>query len=108
MHGRRTFRSPGAYTGKTARDYKNIVIDAWESSGLEPLPMPLQQVLMEDFSSAAMNAGRYDLVNSPAGQIGGMATELKPAERILREMVEGAISVIAEQQGFVVSPPALA
>jgi len=91
-----------AYTGKTARDYKNIVIDAWESSDLEPLPMPLQQVLMEDFSSAAMNAGRYDLVNSPAGQVGGMATELKPAERILREMVEGAIVVIAEQQGFVV------
>ena len=95
-----------AYTGKTARDYKNIVIDAWESSGLEPLPMPLQQVLMEDFSSAAMNSGRYDLVNSPAGQIGGMATELKPAERILREMVEGAISVIVEQQGFVFSSPA--
>ena len=95
-----------AYTGKTARDYKNIVIDAWESSGLEPLPMPLQQVLMEDFSSAAMNSGRYDLVNSPAGQIGGMATELKPAERILREMVEGAISAIVEQQGFVFSSSA--
>ena len=89
-----------AYTGKTARDYKNVVIDAWESSGLEPLPMPLQQVLMEDFSSAAMAGGRYDLVNSPAGQIGGMHTELKPAARILREMVEGAAAIIAGQQDF--------
>ena len=86
-----------AYTGKTARDYKNVVIQAWESSDLEPLPMPLQQVLMEDFVEAAAQVGRYELVNNPAGQIGGMLTERKPAAAIMDELIRGAIEVI---EGF--------
>ena len=57
-----------AYTGKTARDYKNVVIDAWETSGLDPLPMPLQQVLMEDFVEAATLAERHDLTNNLLGK----------------------------------------
>ena len=89
-----------AYTGKTARDFKNEVIDAWEASDLEPLSMPLQQVLMEDFSSAAMEAGRYDLVNSPAGQIGGMLKDLKPAAQIVRDMVAQAVSIMDVQTGY--------
>lgn len=83
-----------AYTGKTARDYKNVVIQAWEDSDLEPLPMPLQQVLMEDFVEAATQVGRYELVNNPAGQIGGMIAERKPAAAIMDELIQGAIDVI--------------
>ena len=59
-----------AYTGKTARDYKNVVIEAWETSGLDPLPMPLQQVLMEDFVEAAAQAERHDLTNNRLGKSG--------------------------------------
>lgn len=83
-----------AYTGKTARDYKNVVIQAWENSDLEPLPMPLQQVLMEDFVEAASQVGRHELVNNPAGQIGGMLTERKPAAVIMDELIQGAVEVI--------------
>ncbi len=83
-----------AYTGKTARDYKNVVIEAWDKSGLDPLPMPLQQVLMEDFAEAANAAERHDLLNNPAGQIGGMLTEPRPAARIMEDLVEGALEVI--------------
>ena len=83
-----------AYTGKTARDYKNIVIEAWDNSGLDPLPMPLQQVLMEDFAEAAGVAERHDLLNNPAGQIGGMLTSPRPAARIMEDLVEGALEVI--------------
>lgn len=86
-----------AYTGKTARDYKNVVIEAWERSDLEPLPMPLQQVLMEDFVEAASQLGRYELVNNPAGQIGGMLTQRKPAVTIMEELIQGAADVI---EGF--------
>ncbi|MFN8557292.1 MAG: nitronate monooxygenase [Dehalococcoidia bacterium] len=42
-----------AYTGKTARDVRNVVIDEWEKSGLPFLPMPLQGVLMDDLTAAA-------------------------------------------------------
>ena len=89
-----------AYTGKTARDYKNVVIEAWETSGLDPLPMPLQQVLMEDFVAAASQAGRHDLVNNPAGQIGGMLKERKPAAVIMEELVQGAVEILAGFQGY--------
>ncbi len=84
-----------AYTGKTARDYKNVVIDAWETSGLDPLPMPLQQVLMEDFVAAASHAGRHGLMNNPAGQIGGMLKERKPAAAIMEELVQGAVDILS-------------
>lgn len=83
-----------SYTGKTARDVRNDVIQAWEQSGLEPLPMPLQWVLMDDFVAAAETAGQYHLMNNPAGQIGGMLTERRPAAEIVRSMVEGARGVL--------------
>ena len=88
-----------SYTGKTARDYKNVVIDAWDNSGLDPLPMPLQGVLMQDFVEAAEVAGRYDLTNNPAGQGGGMLKEFKPAAQIMDEMIRGAVEVLGGLQG---------
>ena len=82
------------YSGKTARNYRNVIIEAWERSDLDPLPMPLQGVLMEDFTAAAREAGRYDLVNNPSGQIGGMVNERKPAARIMDELIGGAVDVL--------------
>ena len=83
-----------AYTGKTARDYKNVIIDAWDRSGLDPMPMPLQGVLMDEFMSAAEQVGRYDLINNPAGQIGGMLKERKPAAQIMDELVREAVEAL--------------
>lgn len=79
-----------AYTGKTARDYKNEVIQAWDESGLSPLPMPLQGVLMDDFIMAADAANRAELINNPAGQIAGMLNRKRPAREILLSMVREA------------------
>jgi len=89
-----------AYTGKTARDFRNEVIDRWEERGLEPLPMPLQGALMEPFVSAAEAAGRYDLVNNPSGQIAGMLDEVKPAREIVQELVAGARATIERLAGY--------
>jgi len=83
-----------AYTGKTARDYRNDVIKAWDESGLNPLPMPLQGVLMDDFIAAADAANRADLINNPVGQIGGMLKRRRPAREILLSMVEEADAVL--------------
>jgi NAD(P)H-dependent flavin oxidoreductase YrpB (nitropropane dioxygenase family) len=82
------------YTGKTARNFRNPVIDSWEHSGLDPLPMPFQKVLMDDFNEAARQAGRFDLHSNPAGQIGGMLRERKPAAQIMAELVEGTVKVL--------------
>jgi nitronate monooxygenase len=91
MHGSaEDFIITRAYTGKTARDYKNEVIKAWDESGLKALPMPLQGVLMDDFISAADAANRAELINNPAGQISGMLKRKRPARDILMSMVEEA------------------
>ena len=84
-----------AYTGKTARDVKNEVIEHWEKSGLTALPMPLQGVLVADFVAAASQAGRWDLVNNPGGQGAGRLKEIKPAKQIMEELVQGALDVLA-------------
>jgi NAD(P)H-dependent flavin oxidoreductase YrpB (nitropropane dioxygenase family) len=89
-----------AYTGKTARDFHNDVITAWENSGLDALPMPLQGVLIEDLVDAAAAAGRHDLVNNPAGQAGGLVNQRRPARDILRSMVEQAEETAARLATF--------
>jgi nitronate monooxygenase len=91
-----------AYTGKTARDYRNDVIKAWDESGLSPLPMPLQGVLMDDFIAAAEAANRAELINNPAGQIAGMLNRKRPAKDILLSMVreaEDGIERLAAMRG---------
>lgn len=83
-----------SFTGKTARQYRNEAIQAWAESSLEPLPMPYQWVLMDDFVASAEAAGKIDLVNLPAGQIAGMLQDRKPARQIVEELVDGAIEEI--------------
>ncbi|MFN3974514.1 MAG: NAD(P)H-dependent flavin oxidoreductase [Dehalococcoidia bacterium] len=83
-----------SYSGKTARTLKNPITEAWERSGLEPLPMPLQGLLMSDLLEAAERAGRYELLFNAAGQIGGILKERKPAAQIMDDLVRGAIEVL--------------
>ncbi len=82
------------YTGKTMRCYKNAVIEAWNKSGLEPLPMPYQKILMDDFNEAAAKAGRWDLHSNPAGQGAGLLKECKPAKAIMEDLVEETIRAL--------------
>jgi NAD(P)H-dependent flavin oxidoreductase YrpB (nitropropane dioxygenase family) len=78
-----------SYTGKTARTYKNAVMEAWSASGLDPLPTPYQWVLMDDFVNAAEAADRQELVNNPAGQGAGMLRARQSAREIVRELAQG-------------------
>jgi NAD(P)H-dependent flavin oxidoreductase YrpB (nitropropane dioxygenase family) len=83
-----------SYTGKTARQYQGPIVQAWAESGLEPLGMPLQGVLMSGFNQAAEKAKRYDLVFNPAGQGAGMVNEARPAADIMADLIDETISVL--------------
>ena len=85
-------------SGKQQRSYHNVVKEAWERSGLQPLQMPLQGLVQEPFSQAARAAGRWDLIGNPSGQVGGMLNERRPAKQILMDMVEEARETIGELQ----------
>lgn len=78
-----------SYTGKTARTFRNEVMQAWSDSGLDPLPTPYQWVLMDDFVAAAEAADRQELVNNPAGQGAGMLQRRRPAREIVAELARG-------------------
>ena len=87
-----------SYTGKTARQYQGPIVEAWAGSGLEPLDMPLQGVLMSSFNLAAERALRYDLVFNPAGQGAGMVKEARPAAEIMTDLIDETVSVLNEMR----------
>jgi len=84
-------------TGKTARMVDNPLIKAMEESGVPPLPMPLQMLLMEDITKGMYNEKRFDLMCQPVGQIMGMLDKVKSAKEILDEMVEGVVKILNQE-----------
>jgi len=61
---------------------------------MEPLPMPLQGVLMAGFNRAAEKAQRYDLVFNPAGQGAGMVNEARPAADIMADLIDETLETL--------------
>jgi NAD(P)H-dependent flavin oxidoreductase YrpB (nitropropane dioxygenase family) len=92
------FEIARVYTGKTMRAYKNTIIEAWAKSGLAPLPMPYQKIMMDDFNESALAAGRWDLRSNPGGQIAGLITERKPARVIMEALVDGTVRTMRDLQ----------
>jgi NAD(P)H-dependent flavin oxidoreductase YrpB (nitropropane dioxygenase family) len=82
-------------TGKTNRQLKHELIDRCEKSGVPPLGMPLQTVLITDLL-AGLNKMDHPSTpfNQACGQITGMLNEVKSAEQIVKEMVEQASSIL--------------
>ena len=85
------------YSGKTMRNINNALIDAWEESGAAPLAMGAQGLLVSDVIESAKVAGREDLLMNAAGQISGMATELRAASEVLEGMVAEAAEIIGRR-----------
>ena len=88
------FEISRSYTGKTARQFRNPIVEAWENSGLTPLPMPLQGILMAKLGSAAEKAGRHDLVFTPSGQASGLIREARPASVIMEHLVTSTVECL--------------
>jgi len=82
------------YSGKTMRNIKNPLIEAWEEAGVPTLAFPFQAAVIRDVTFAAEKAGRKELGMNPAGQISGMFHEQRSAREILHQMVEQAAEII--------------
>lgn len=94
------FVASRVFTGKTSRTFSNAIHKVWANADIEPLPMPHQKVLMEDFLDAARKAGRLDIVGNPCGQIAGMLHGSRPAAQIVQEMAADAEATIRRMSGF--------
>jgi nitronate monooxygenase len=88
------------YTGKPARIHTTPILAEFAASGLDPLPMPHQYVLFDDFVWSAQQAGRANVVNNPSGQIAGMLAEIRPARDIVVAMETEADATIERMKGM--------
>lgn len=78
------------YTGKPARLLKTRWTDAWDAPDApEPLPMPLQNILVSEAHQRMNESDNPDTVAMPVGQIVGRMNEIRPVAEIIAELVAG-------------------
>jgi NAD(P)H-dependent flavin oxidoreductase YrpB (nitropropane dioxygenase family) len=78
------------YTGKPARLLKTKWTDAWDTPDApEPLPMPLQNILVSEAHQRMNESGNPDTVAMPVGQIVGRMNEIRPVADIIADLVNG-------------------
>jgi NAD(P)H-dependent flavin oxidoreductase YrpB (nitropropane dioxygenase family) len=76
------------YTGKPARLLKNRWTQAWaEPDAPEPLPMPLQNLLVGQAHLRMMRGGDPDVVAMPVGQIVGRMNEIRPVAEVMASLL---------------------
>ncbi|GIE94386.1 NAD(P)H-dependent flavin oxidoreductase [Paractinoplanes rishiriensis] len=76
------------YSGKPARLLRNRWTDAWaETEAPQPLPMPLQNLLVSDAHARLMESGDPTVVPMPVGQIVGRMNEVRPVADVLADLV---------------------
>jgi NAD(P)H-dependent flavin oxidoreductase YrpB (nitropropane dioxygenase family) len=84
------------YTGKPARLLKTRWTDAWAAPDApEPLPMPLQNLLVSPAHNRLHEANDPSLVSMPAGQIIGRIDRIRPVAEIIAELLEGYEEALA-------------
>ncbi len=79
------------YSGKPARLLRNRWTEAWaEPDAPEPLPMPLQNVLVSQAHQRLMRSGQPDVVPMPAGQIVGRMNDIRPVAEVMSDLLREA------------------
>ena len=76
------------YTGKPARLLKTRWTEAWaEQDAPEPLPMPLQNLLVSEAHNRINASGDPDVISMPVGQIVGRMNEVRPVADVMADLV---------------------
>ncbi len=76
------------YTGKPARLLKNRWTQAWaEPDAPEPLPMPLQNLLVGAAHLRMMRGSDPEVVAMPVGQIVGRMNEIRPVAEVMASLL---------------------
>ncbi|MDT4950993.1 MAG: hypothetical protein QOJ37_3588 [Pseudonocardiales bacterium] len=76
------------YSGKPARLLKTKWTDAWAEEGApEPLPMPLQNLLVSEAHQRIALSDDPDVVAMPVGQIVGRMNSVRPVAELMAELV---------------------
>ncbi len=89
------------YTGKPARLLKSRWTDAWDAPDApEPLPMPLQNILVSEAHQRMNESNDPTAVAMPVGQIVGRMNEIRPVADIIAELVSGFEAAVHRLDGI--------
>lgn len=78
------------YSGKPARLLKTKWTEAWSKPvAPEPLPMPLQNILVSEAHQRMSAADDPEAVAMPVGQVVGRMNEIRPVAEIMADLVRG-------------------
>ena len=83
------------YSGKPARLLKNRWTQAWtEPDAPDPLPMPLQNLLVSEAHQRLMRSGQPDVVPMPVGQIVGRMNDVRSVADVIATLLREADEAI--------------
>jgi NAD(P)H-dependent flavin oxidoreductase YrpB (nitropropane dioxygenase family) len=89
------------YTGKPARLLKTKWTEAWAEEGApQPLPMPLQNLLVADAHNRINAANDPDVISMPVGQIVGRMNEVRPVAEVMAELVAEFEATVKKLDGI--------
>src|ERR1700733_9013908 len=89
------------YSGKPARLLMNSWTDAWLAPDApEPLPMPLQNLLVSDAHQRLMRSGNPDVIPMPVGQIVGRMNEVRPVADVISALLQEADEALKRLDGL--------
>ena len=84
------------YTGKPARLLKTKWTEAWAADDApEPLPMPLQNLLVAEAHNRINASGDPDVISMPIGQIVGRMNEVRPVADVMADLMSGFDDAVA-------------
>jgi len=84
------------YSGKPARLLKNEWTKAWdEPDAPEPLPMPLQNLLVSEAHQRLIDSGDPAVVPMPVGQIVGRMNDVRPVAEVMSALLAEADETLA-------------
>jgi NAD(P)H-dependent flavin oxidoreductase YrpB (nitropropane dioxygenase family) len=89
------------YTGKPARLLKTKWTEAWTEEGApEPLPMPLQNLLVAEAHMRMNQHGDPDVISMPVGQIVGSMNEVRPVAAVIEDLLAEYDEAVARLDKF--------
>jgi len=89
------------YTGKPARLLKSQWTEAWNvDDAPQPLPMPLQNLLVSDAHNRINAAGDPEVVSMPVGQIVGRMNEVRTVREVMGDLVAEFEATIKRLDGL--------
>jgi NAD(P)H-dependent flavin oxidoreductase YrpB (nitropropane dioxygenase family) len=89
------------YTGKPARLLKSRWTDAWDADGApEPLPMPLQNILVSEAHQRMGESTDPTTVAMPVGQIVGRMNEVRPVADVISALLREANEALQRLDGL--------